>query len=68
MLKTFKPKSICTFGLLLIYLMIDDSKQFYNTLSEKFPFTPTTVQDSLLEMLSDFFFDTDNRKLFLLKG
>jgi exodeoxyribonuclease-5 len=68
MLKTFKPKSICTFGLLLIYLMIEDSKQFYNTLSEKFPFTPTTVQDSLLEMLSDFFFDTDNRKLFLLKG
>ena len=68
MLKTFKPKSICTFGLLLIYLMISDPKQFYNTLSEKFPFTPTAVQDSLLQMLSEFFFDNDNQKLFLLKG
>jgi len=61
-------KSICTFAFLLILWMINNSEQFYNTLLEKFPFTPTTVQDSLLEMLSTFFFDTDNRKLFLLKG
>ena len=68
MLKTFMAKSICTFAFLLILWMINNSEQFYNTLLEKFPFTPTTVQDSLLEMLSTFFFDTDNRKLFLLKG
>ncbi len=48
--------------------MIKDSKQFYNTLLEKFPFTPTATQDSLLEMLSEFIFDKDTKKLFLLKG
>jgi len=48
--------------------MINDSKQFYNTLLEKFPFTPTDIQNDLLEMLSEFIFDKDNRKLFLLKG
>jgi len=48
--------------------MINNPKQFYNTLTEKFPFTPTTIQDDLLEMLSDFLFDKDTKKLFLLKG
>jgi exodeoxyribonuclease-5 len=48
--------------------MIKDPKQFYNTLLEKFPFTPTTTQDSLLETLSEFIFDKDTKKLFLLKG
>lgn len=51
-----------------IPLMITDSFQFYSTLKTKFPFVPTEVQDELLEMLSDFIFDTDKRKLFLLKG
>jgi len=48
--------------------MIDSPKQFYNILIEKFPFTPTAVQNDLLEMLSVFIFDKDSRKLFLLKG
>ncbi len=48
--------------------MIDSPKQLYNILIEKFPFTPTTVQDDLLDMLSVFIFDKDKRKLFLLKG
>ncbi len=68
MVKTFMPKSICTFGFLSIELMINDPKQFYNTLTKEFPFTPTEIQDDLLEMLSEFLFDKDNRKLFLLKG
>jgi len=48
--------------------MIDEPKQFYNLLSEEFPFTPTEIQDDLLTMLSEFIYDKDNRKLFLLKG
>ena len=48
--------------------MIDSPKQFYNILTEKFPFTPTAVQNDLLEMLSVFIFDKDRKKLFLLKG
>ncbi|MGB5463423.1 MAG: AAA family ATPase, partial [Aureibaculum sp.] len=48
--------------------MITDSSQFYSTLKSKFPFVPTDVQDELLQMLSDYIFDTDKRKLFLLKG
>lgn len=48
--------------------MINNYKQFYNTLTEKFPFIPTNIQDDLLEMLSEFLFDSDNQKIFLLKG
>jgi len=48
--------------------MIDSFKQFYITLTEKFPFTPTNVQDNLLEMLSEFLFESGNQKIFLMKG
>ena len=48
--------------------MINNPIQFYNTLLEKFPFAPTEIQDNLLEMLSEFIFDKDKSKLFLLKG
>jgi len=48
--------------------MINDPRKFYKLLSEKFPFSPTEVQDELLVLLSEFIYDNDDRKLFLLKG
>ena len=48
--------------------MIKNAQQFYNTLLKKFPFTPTTLQNDLLEMLSTYIFDKDTKKIFLLKG
>ena len=48
--------------------MIANPKQFYNALLKKFPFKPTVAQNNLLEMLSEFIFDDDEKKLFLLKG
>nr|MDJ0646245.1 AAA family ATPase [Flavobacteriaceae bacterium] len=48
--------------------MIKDSKSFYKLLATKFPFTPTPAQDKLLRQLSDFIFDDNAQKLFLLKG
>lgn len=68
MVKTFMDKSICTFDFLSIKLMIKEPKLFYLTLAEKYPYIPTEVQNDLLEMLSDFLFDKDYKKLFLLKG
>jgi exodeoxyribonuclease-5 len=68
MLKTFMLKSICTFDFLRIKLMIDDPQQFYSSLKKNFPFDPTSIQNNLLVMLSDFFFDKDKNQIFLLKG
>lgn len=48
--------------------MIRDSKSFYTILCDKFPHTATVVQDELLWAIAEFTFDTDTRKLFLLKG
>lgn len=48
--------------------MLKDSKSFYKLLIAKFPFTPTATQNELLQQLSDFIFDDNRKKLFLLKG
>lgn len=48
--------------------MINDSSTFYKLLSSKFPFNPTATQKVLLQRLSDFVFDQNSKKLFLLKG
>ncbi|HHC80445.1 MAG TPA: DUF2075 domain-containing protein [Flavobacteriia bacterium] len=48
--------------------MINNPQQFFKALLEKFPFTPTATQNELLALLSEFIFDKDTRKLFLLKG
>jgi exodeoxyribonuclease-5 len=48
--------------------MINNPQQFFKALLEKFPFTPTATQNELLVLLSEFIFDKDTRKLFLLKG
>ena len=48
--------------------MIKDSKSFYKLLTTKFPFVPTATQDELLQQLSDFVFDDNSKRLFLLKG
>ncbi|WP_372746317.1 ATP-dependent RecD-like DNA helicase [Lutibacter sp.] len=48
--------------------MIKTTQEFYNNLTENFPFEPTILQDVLLQKLSDFIFENDNRHLFLIKG
>lgn len=48
--------------------MIKNKADFYKELLQKFPFEPTIKQQKLLDELSGFIFDTNNRALFLLKG
>ena len=48
--------------------MIKSSQDFYKELLRKFPHTPTSKQNLLLELLSDFTFKNNNNALFLLKG
>lgn len=48
--------------------MIISPLDFYKKLKSKFPFTPTTIQDSLLDKLSTYIFDKDKNTIFLLKG
>jgi exodeoxyribonuclease-5 len=48
--------------------MIKIKADFYKELLQKFPFEPTIKQQKLLDKLSDFIFDNNNRALFLLKG
>tara|TARA_R110002124_G_scaffold286985_2_gene469552 strand:- start:2107 stop:3531 length:1425 start_codon:yes stop_codon:yes gene_type:complete len=48
--------------------MIKTNVDFYKELLQKFPFEPTIKQQKLLDQLSDFIFDNNNRALFLLKG
>jgi ATP-dependent exoDNAse (exonuclease V) alpha subunit len=48
--------------------MIKTNADFYKELLQKFPFEPTIKQQKLLDKLSDFIFDNNNRALFLLKG
>lgn len=48
--------------------MIKESNEFYKEILKKFPFTPTLKQNLLLDQLSKFIFDKNNRALFLLKG
>jgi len=45
-----------------------NSKQFYYILLDKFPFSPTNIQENLLKKLSHFLLDDDRQQLFLLKG
>jgi exodeoxyribonuclease-5 len=42
--------------------------EFHNLLIEKFPFDLTIKQDVVLQRLSSFIFDTNDDKLFVLKG
>ena len=48
--------------------MIKIKADFYKELLQKFPFEPTIKQQKLLDELSSFIFDNNNRALFLLKG
>lgn len=48
--------------------MIETTTDFYKELLQKFPFEPTRKQQQLLNMLTGFIFDNNNRALFLLKG
>ena len=48
--------------------MIKTAADFYKELTQKFPFQSTMKQGELLEKLSTFIFDNNNRALFLLKG
>jgi ATP-dependent exoDNAse (exonuclease V) alpha subunit len=48
--------------------MIETTSDFYKELLQKFPFEPTTKQQELLNELTNFIFDNNNRALFLLKG
>lgn len=48
--------------------MIKDSSTFYTLLSSKFPFNPTATQNVLLKQLSEFVFEDNSNRLFLLKG
>ncbi len=48
--------------------MIKNNADFYKELLQKFPFKPTIKQQKLLDELSGFIFDNNNRALFLLKG
>lgn len=48
--------------------MLKTPIDFYKELLQKFPFEPTIKQQKLLNDLSDFIFDDNNRALFLLKG
>ncbi len=48
--------------------MIKDPRSFYQQLIKDFAHTPTIKQDRLLEQLSQFIFDKNKDKVFLLKG
>jgi len=48
--------------------MIETTTDFYKELLQKFPFEPTRKQHQLLNKLTEFIFDNNNRALFLLKG
>lgn len=48
--------------------MTKTAPEFYKTLLEKFPFEPTNTQNLLLEKLSNFIFENNNKALFLIKG
>ena len=48
--------------------MIETTTDFYKELLQKFPFEPTSKQHQLLDELSNFIFNNNNRALFLLKG
>ncbi len=48
--------------------MIDSAPQFYKEILQKFPYTPTHKQNELLDALTNFIFEDNNRALFLLKG
>src|SRR5690625_5170214 len=42
--------------------------KFYNSLVEKFPFTPTAQQDITLQKLADFILEEEKDRVFMLKG
>lgn len=44
------------------------ASSFYRLLREKFPHEPTLKQDSALQMLAAFILDSDQNRIFLLKG
>ena len=48
--------------------MIETPSAFYKELLQKFPFEPTQKQRQLLNDLTTFIFDTNERSLFVLKG
>ena len=48
--------------------MIKSNSQFYKELVKSFPFEATATQKKLLQLFSDFVFDSDKNGLFLLKG
>ena len=48
--------------------MIKSNSQFYKELVKSFPFEATAAQKKLLQLFSDFVFDSDKNGLFLLKG
>ncbi|PNQ72352.1 ATP-dependent endonuclease [Hanstruepera neustonica] len=45
-----------------------NSKEFYSLVKQQFPFNPTLKQDIVLQQLSEFIFNKNNRELYLLKG
>ncbi|CAL2103268.1 Exodeoxyribonuclease V alpha chain [Tenacibaculum sp. 190130A14a] len=48
--------------------MIESAPSFYKELLQKFPYQPTEKQQELLDALTRFIFEDNNRALFLLKG
>ncbi|MDY0779265.1 ATP-dependent DNA helicase [Tenacibaculum sp. IB213877] len=48
--------------------MLKNTGDFYKELLKKFPYEPTQKQNELLNQLTEFIFDNNNRALFLLKG
>ncbi len=59
-------KSICIFG--FYFKMIKTPLEFYQDITEKFPFEPTYLQDMLNQKMADFIFDNNSKSLFLIKG
>lgn len=45
-----------------------NAKTFYKLLKEKFPHSPTSIQDIVLQQFSEFIFSEEKEELFLLKG
>lgn len=50
------------------FLMIKTASNFYKELIKTFPFEPTSTQNELLMLLSEFLFSKDSDGVFLLKG
>ncbi|MBP9602036.1 MAG: AAA family ATPase, partial [Lutibacter sp.] len=48
--------------------MIKTPLEFYQDITEKFPFEPTYLQDMLNQKMADFIFDNNSKSLFLIKG